>query len=354
MISKIPVAILGSTGAVGQRLVSLLFDHPWFEPVLLCASERSAGRSYAEAADWFLPETLPAKAAAMTVAGCTPDLRVPLVFSALDADAAAKAEAEWARAGILVVSNTRCYRMDATVPLVIPEVNGDHLALLRNRVWPGRGGIVTNPNCSTIGLVLALKPLFDAFGIQAVQAVTMQAASGAGYPGVPAIDLIDNIVPYIGGEEDKLETEPLKILGRYQAGASGEPGSIQPASLPISASCYRVPVLDGHSLAVSLRLGRKAKPEDIIAAWQEFRGQTAGLDLPSAPQRPLLYLSAPNRPQPRLDRLTGGGMTVCIGRLRPCPVLDWKFAVLSHNTIRGAAGGTILLAELCVRQGYLK
>jgi len=351
-VNKIPVAILGATGAVGQRLVSLLFKHPWFDPVLLCASERSAGKPYAEAAHWILSEPMPAKAAAMRVVGCTPNLAVRLAFSALDADIAVKAESEWARAGVLVASNTRCHRMDKDVPLVVPEVNGDHLSLLDVQEWPGAGGIVTNPNCSTIGLVMALKPLHSAFGLEAVHVVTMQAASGAGYPGVASLDLIDNIVPYISGEEDKLETEPLKILGSLVQDTAGK--SISPAVFKVSASCYRVPVSDGHSMSVSVRLRNKASQEDVLAIWNNFRGLATDSKLPSMPEQPLVYIDQANRPQPRLDRDTGKGMAVVLGRLRPCSLFDWKFSLLSHNTLRGAAGGTILLAEQCVQRGYLK
>lgn len=351
-MNKIPVAILGATGAVGQRLVSLLFKHPWFTPVLLCASERSAGKSYAEAVQWILNEPMPAKAATMKVATCTPNLSVRLAFSALDADIAVKAEGEWARAGVLVASNTRCHRMDKDVPLVVPEVNSDHLALLDSQEWPGAGGIVTNPNCSTIGLVMALKPLHAAFGLEAVHVVTMQAASGAGYPGVASLDLIDNIVPYISGEEDKLETEPLKILGSLVT--DGMAKSISPAVFKLSASCYRVPVSDGHSMSVSVRLQRKAAREEVLAVWQAYRGLAADGSLPTMPAKPLVYLDQVNRPQPRLDRNAGDGMSVVLGRLRPCPLFDWKFSLLSHNTLRGAAGGTVLLAEQCVQRGYVK
>ncbi|MBU0935714.1 MAG: aspartate-semialdehyde dehydrogenase [Spirochaetes bacterium] len=350
-MTKIPVAILGATGAVGQRLVSLLFSHPWFDPVLLCASERSAGRPYAEAVRWVLADPMPEQAASMKVAPCTPDLKVRLVFSALDADVATKAEAEWARAGVLVVSNTRCYRMDKTVPLIIPEVNGDHLQLLKSQDWPGKGGIVTNPNCSTIGMVLALKPLADSFGLDAVHVVTMQAASGAGYPGVPSLDLLDNMVPYISGEEDKLETEPLKILGHFDE-AAAEKG-IQSARIAISASCNRVPVSDGHSMSVSVRLHKKVTEAEILSVWRQFRCPVSDRQLPSMPAQPLVYLDLPDRPQPRLDRNTGDGMSVVLGRLRPCALFGWKFSLLSHNTIRGAAGGTILVAEQCVQRGFL-
>lgn len=373
-MQKIPVAVLGATGSVGQRLVSILARHPWFELVLLGASGRSAGKPYSQAVNWILTDPLPPKAAAMVVSHCEPPQANPqgirIAFSALDADVAADLEEAWAMAGVLVASNAKCHRMRADVPLIVPEINPDHLDLLHSQSYPAGGGIVTNPNCSTIGLVMALKALHDAFGIAAVHAVTLQAASGAGYPGVPFMDLIDNAIPYIGGEEAKLESEPLKILGRLVKGSGtgdnglpgGETGSrttdascarIEHASFPISATCHRVAVSDGHLEAVSIRLDNAATAEAIIDAWRSWSGGVAGLGLPTAPSQPVLYLEAINRPQPRLDRGAGNGMSAVVGRLRPCPILGWKFELLSHNTIRGAAGGTVLLAELCVAKGFV-
>jgi len=269
-----------------------------------------------------------------------------LVFSALDAPVAREIEPAWVAAGALVVSNASVHRMLDEVPLVVPEVNAEHLGLLRRRA--GRGAIVTNPNCSTIGLVIALKPLIDAFGLDACLVSTMQAASGAGYPGIPSLDLIDNVVPYIAGEEEKLETEPRKILGALEPGFE----AVQEFDLALSASCHRVAVRDGHLLSVSVRFKEAVAREGILAAWEGFRGPPSVRALPSAPERPLVYRPEPDRPQPRLDRGAGAGMGVSLGRLRPCPIMGWKFELLSHNTVRGAAGGTLLLAELCAREGY--
>jgi aspartate-semialdehyde dehydrogenase len=345
-MNRIPVAVLGATGAVGQRLVSLLGSHPWSELAGLCASERSVGRPYLEAARWLLPEEPPAFAREAAVLPCEPDSRWPLVFSALDAEAASTIEEDFARAGALVVSNARSHRMRADVPLVVPEVNPGHLALARNQSY-GRGAILTNPNCSSIGLVLALAPLERAFGIETVRVTTLQAASGAGYPGVSSLDLIDNVIPFISGEEEKLETEPLKILGELRE------GRVEKAAFGISATATRVPVIDGHTLVVSLRLRAKPSRGEVLDAWSAWRGGIAELGLPSAPRNPLLYREEKDRPQPRLDRQGGAGMATTIGRLRACPLDDWKFVALSHNTIRGAAGGTILLAELAVAKGLL-
>lgn len=347
---KIPVAILGATGAVGQRLVSILFGHPWFEPVALCASERSAGKPYGQAAKWILTDPMPEAAASMVVRSTAPIPGPAIVFSALDADVAFDIEEDWAKYGCLVASNARSHRMREDVPLLVPELNAEHLRLVERQRYPNGGAIVTNPNCSTIGLVTALEPLRRAFGLKSVNVVTMQAASGAGYPGVPFMDLIDNVIPYIGGEEDKLETEPLKILGTLKDDAS----AIDRASFEVSAACHRVAVSDGHLEAVSVTLASQADRESILRAWTEFVPDTAGLGLPSAPDRLIVYADAPDRPQPRYDRMTGNGMSSTVGRLRPCKALGWKFELLSHNTIRGAAGGTVLVAELCVAKGLVK
>ncbi|MBU0928532.1 MAG: aspartate-semialdehyde dehydrogenase [Spirochaetes bacterium] len=348
-MQRIPVAILGATGAVGQRLVSILFDHPWFEPVALCASERSAGKPYGQSTRWMLPDPMPQAAATMAVRGCAPFSGPAIAFSALDADVASEIEEDWAKSGRLVVSNARCHRMRVDVPLVVPELNADHLRLVERQPYPGGGAIVTNPNCSTIGLVMALKPLDDAFGLRAVNVVTLQAASGAGYPGVPFMDLIDNAVPYIHGEEEKLEAEPIKILGRLSADGS----RVEGATFGVSAACHRVAVSDGHLEAVSVSLERPADRASILRAWMDAGADTDGLRLPSAPERPLVYIDAPDRPQPRFDRGAGKGMSATLGRLRPCSTLGWKFELLSHNTLRGAAGGTVLLAELCVVKGLV-
>jgi len=338
---RIPTAVLGATGSVGQRMVSLLEHHPWFELVEATASSRSAGRGYAEACRWLLPTPMPPHAAALEVLPSDSELSAPLVLSALDAAVAGPIEERLAAAGHLVVSNARSHRMRPDVPLLVPEINPEHLQLVRSQPYE-RGAIVTNPNCSTIGLVLALKPLADAFGLEAVHVVTLQAASGAGYPGVPSLDLVDNVVPFIGGEEEKMECETRKILG-----ALG-PDGITEADLPVSAQCNRVPVLDGHTECVSVRLGRTATAAEIIEAWRGFTAEPQWLQLPTAPDRPILYDDGEASPQPRLHRDAGRGMTATIGRLRRCSIFDFKFVVLSHNTVRGAAGGSLLAAELAV------
>jgi aspartate-semialdehyde dehydrogenase len=331
---------------VGQRFVELLADHPWFTLAALAASSGSAGRRYGEAVRWLLPSPLPEAAAQLQVAECVPDLPCRVVFSALDAAVAGEVEERFARAGYVVVSNARNHRMDADVPLLIPDVNADHLGLIARQGF-GTGMIVTNPNCSTTGLVLALKPLVDAFGLAEVSVVTLQAASGSGYPGVPSLDLLDNVIPYIGGEEEKLETEPKKILGTFADGA------IVPRELAISASCTRVAVVDGHTLCVSVRLREEASLEDVCEAWRGYRGAPQALGLPLAPERPLHVLEEPHAPQPRLHRALERGMAVSVGRLRPCPLFGLKFVALVHNTVRGAAGGALLNAELMVREGYI-
>ena len=348
-MDKIPVGVLGATGMVGQRFVQLLAGHPWFEIAALAASERSAGRPYGEVCRWVIPGEMPPSLGGMVVRECRPDLPCRLVFSALPAEAAGAIEEEFAAAGYVVSSNARSHRLDPDVPLLIPEVNPDHLALIevqrRRRGW--KGLIVAAPNCSTTQLILALKPLWDEFGIEAVCVATMQALSGAGYPGVASLDILDNVIPYIPGEEGKLEREPLKLLGRLEGEA------IQEAELAISAQCHRVPTRDGHLEAVSVKLGRRASREEVVEALRGFRGLPQELGLPSAPARPIVVREEADRPQPRLDRDEGGGMSVVVGRVRECPVLDYKFLVLGHNTVRGAAGGAILNAELLVAQGYL-
>lgn len=338
---RIPTAVLGATGSVGQRMVQLLENHPWFDVIEVTASERSAGRHYADAARWLQSTPIPDRVGELDVLNSGETIAAPLVLSALDASVAGPIEEELARAGHLVVSNARNHRMRPDVPLLIPEVNPDHLSLVRSQPYDG-GAIVTNPNCSTIGLVLALKPLASAFGLETVHVVTMQAVSGAGFPGVSSLELVDNLVPFIGGEEEKMEAETRKILG--QVGDDG----VTPAEISVSASCNRVAVLDGHTECVSVKLTRPASVEELIEAWQGFNAEPQWLDLPTAPPRPIVYDAAEASPQPRLHRDAGRGMTVTVGRARPCPVLDFKFVVLSHNTIRGAAGGSLLAAELAV------
>lgn len=345
-MEKIPVAVLGATGSVGQRFVSLLVDHPWFELRTVGASDRSAGKTYAEAANWVQTEPMPASVAEMKVAACEPARMptCPLVFSALDSSVAGEVEAAFAAAGHLVVTNAKNHRMDPRVPLLVPEVNAGHLDLVADHT---RGAILANPNCATIGLVMALKPLVDRFGVEQVHVVTMQALSGAGVPGVSSMHSLDNVIPYIGGEEDKLETEVAKILGTLDG------GSIESRPIAVSAACNRVSVLDGHLECVSVKLAREAEPDELIEAWNRYQGEPQERGLPSAPKRPVIYLEAPDAPQPRLHRDLESGMATTVGRVRPCPLFDFKFVALSHNTLRGAAGGALLVAELAVARGLL-
>ena len=349
-MDKIKVGVLGATGMVGQRFVQLLAHHPWFEIAALAASERSARKAYGEACHWVISGDMPAVVKDMVVQESTPDLACRLVFSALPAKVAGPIEEEFAAAGYAVSSNARNHRLDPDVPLLVPEVNPDHLALIetqrRKRGW--KGFIVTNPNCCAAPLALALKPLWDRFGITALSVVTMQALSGAGYPGVPSLDILDNVIPYIAGEEGKVESEPLKLLGRLE----GE--VIREATMTISAQCHRVATREGHLEAISLKLGQEASREDVVEALRDFRGTLQDLELPSAPERPIVVREENDRPQPRLDRDEGEGMSVVVGRVRECPVLGYKFVLLGHNTIRGAAGAAILNAELLKAKGYLE
>ncbi|MEM1093444.1 MAG: aspartate-semialdehyde dehydrogenase [Bacteroidota bacterium] len=349
MSDKLRVGILGATGAVGQKFVELLDGHPWFEITALAASSRSAGKPYSEAANWIGAKPIPAAVADQVVVLAEPGLDCDFVFSGLDARVAGDLERAFAEAGYPVISNARNYRMQADVPLLIPEVNPDHTALIDRQVWGSAGGyIVTNPNCSTVGLVCALKPLHDAFGLDAVQVTTMQALSGAGYPGVSSLDALGNVVPYIGGEEAKIATEPLKLLGTLAEAGIGQP------SIAISAQCNRVPVLEGHLECVAVRFKQPATAAEVREVLLGYESPIAALDLPTKPQ-PFLQVFGDERfPQPRRHSELGGGMTVSVGRVRDDEVLDVKFVVLSHNTIRGAAGGAILNAELLVNQGRLR
>ncbi len=338
---RAPVAVLGATGSVGQRFVSLLAHHPWFKLAAVTGSPRTAGRAYGEAVRWHLAEPPPAAAARMILAPTGEALAPHLVFSALPTEEAGSAEEHYARAGHLVVTNASNHRMDRDVPLVVPEVNPEHLALAAAQPY-GEGRILANPNCSTIGLVLALKALHDAFALRRVHVVTMQAISGAGLPAPGAEPLVDNLLPFIAGEEEKLELETKKIFGTLLA------GTIADAAIEISAQCTRVPVVDGHTMCVSVEFERRATSADVLAAWREFRTVPQQLALPSAPAHPVHVLDDPDAPQPLLHRELDGGMATVVGRLRPCPLFDHKFIALSHNTLRGAAGGAILLAELAV------
>lgn len=344
-MKKISVGILGATGMIGQKFVELLSAHPWFEIAALAASDRSVGKPYGEAMNWSMPTALPQKIARMPVVACLPDLSCSVVFSGLDSSVAGEIEENFAKEGYKVISNSSNHRMDPDVPLIIPEVNSDHLKLIQHQ-RSGHGAIITNPNCSVIGIAMALKPLLDLWGIEAVNVVTLQALSGAGYPGVPSMDILDNVIPYIAGEEAKVEQEPLKIMGRCHE------NKIIPYPMHLSAQCTRVSVADGHLACVSVKLKKKANASEIIAAWNEFEGEPQQLKLPMAPKRPIIYLEDERHPQPKLHRTLEGGMAVSVGRLRECSLFDWKFIILSHNTIRGAAGCAILNAELMAEKGY--
>ncbi|XXQ31724.1 Semialdehyde dehydrogenase NAD-binding domain-containing protein [Plasmodiophora brassicae] len=345
------VAILGATGLVGQRFVERLADHPWFELVAVGASSRSAGQTYARACSWKLDTALPDAVSEFVVRPCVPREfeGVQIIFSALDSSVAGDIESEFANAGFAVFTNAGPHRMDADVPVLIPFVNPDHLeaAFAQSRASKnGRSGfIIANANCASTGLVVALRPLQQAFGIDSALVVTMQAVSGAGYPGVPAMDIVDNVVPYIPGEEDKLESEPLKILGEWRNGA------FRPAEMTLSAQCNRVCVRDGHLACCSVKLRRPATADEVRDALSQYESPVAQYKLPSAPASPIVVLSADDRPQPRLDRDCGRGYTITVGRVRACTLLDVKFTLLSHNTVIGAAGGSLLNAELAVARG---
>jgi aspartate-semialdehyde dehydrogenase len=349
MTAKIPVGILGATGIVGQRFVQMLEHHPWFEVAWLAASDRSEGRAYSEAARWKLKTSIPSRVAEMKLSPATPKGAPKVIFAALDASIAAEMEPRFAEAGCAVITNSSALRMQSDVPLVIPEVNHDHIKLIESQSWRKKSGgfVVTNPNCSAIGLVIALAPIQQAFGLDTVMAVTMQAVSGAGYPGVASLDILGNVIPYIAKEEEKMEEETRKLLGKLNG------SGIIMGSFGMSAQCNRVAVEDGHTESVSIKLTRKTNPEEIINVWNKYRSLPQELRLPSAPEQPVVYVTPNDRPQPRFDADRGNGMTTTVGRLRPCGVLDWKFTVLSHNTIRGAAGAALLNAELLKVQSYL-
>jgi aspartate-semialdehyde dehydrogenase len=354
MQKKIPVAVLGATGMVGQRFIELLQGHPWFKLVALAASERHHSRTYAEVTRWRLPNSeMPANIASLPVVPCKPEAMagVKIAFSALPGEVAGEIEEAFARAGVAVFSNAKNHRMDSDVPLLIPEVNADHIAAIaqqrKQRGWSGF--IVTNANCSATPLVMALKPLQQAFGVRKVLITTLQAISGAGYPGLSSFDILDNVIPYIGGEEEKLESETLKMLGSWQEGRD-----FVHAPMIVSAHCNRVATREGHLECASIELERNASSEEIIAAWESYIPEPQRLKLPSAPARALVYRREIDRPQTLHDRDAGDGMTTSIGRLRRCPILTYKFVALAHNTIRGAAGGSVLNAEFCLNKGLIE
>ena len=348
MSPRIEVGVLGATGMVGQNFARLLANHPWFELTWVGASDRSTGKKFKDATNWRLDGVMPESVANLTVSECKPGNAPKLVFSSMDANVATEIEQAFAEAGHLVVSNSKNFRMESDVPLLVPEVNADHLALLKvqreRRGW--KGGIVTNPNCVAVPLAMALAP-FKKYGITRLITTSMQAVSGAGYPGVASMDILGNVIPYIGGEEPKVEEEPLKILGDL----AGD--HVVDLNAKMSAHCNRVAVVDGHTLTVSVELTKKPSLEELLRDINAFRGLPQERNLPSAPPVPLVYMTENDRPQPRRDGPRDGGMTVFMGRLRPCPIFDWKFVCMAHNTIRGAAGAAVLNAELMHSEGLL-
>lgn len=348
-MAKIPVAVLAATGAVGQRFVQLLADHPWFEIAAVTGSPRTAGERYGDNVRWILTDPMPASVADLVVQTTIPNLDVPIVFSALPTAEARELEPEFAAAGYAVITNASAFRMTEDVPLLIPEINPEHTALIpqqqQERGWSGF--IVASPNCSTTSVVLPLHIFHQSFGLEAALITTMQAISGAGYPGVSSLDILDNIVPHIPGEDEKLEQEPKKLLGQMKDGA------LEMANLQLSAEATRVPVRDGHLAIVSVRLNEKPTPQEAIGALCSWKPPAITANLPSSPKRTLVYLPEPDRPQPRLDRARERGLAWTVGNVRRCDVLDLRYMALTHNTLRGAASGSILNAELLVEQGYI-
>ncbi|MDX1982184.1 MAG: aspartate-semialdehyde dehydrogenase [Bryobacteraceae bacterium] len=346
--NKIPVGVLGATGMVGQHFVKFLQNNPWFDLTWVGASDRSEGKKYSDATQWRLAGAMPASVANLTVDACKPGNAPKLVFSATDASVATEIEQAFANAGHTVVSNSRNHRMEPDVPLLVPEINASHLKVLptqrARRGWPGQ--IVTNPNCSTIALTLGLAP-FKPFGIKRIVATTLQAISGAGYPGVPSMDITANVIPFIGGEEEKMQIETQKILGEFSG------NELLPLDAAVSAHCNRVPVVDGHLVTVSVEFSSKPSEADLLNAIETFRAEPQDRNLPSAPPRPVIYMPDKDRPQPRRDAERENGMAVFVGRLRECPVFHYKFICLGHNTVRGAAGAAVLNAELMQSEGLL-
>lgn len=349
-MQKIPVGILAATGSVGQRFVELLVDHPWFEITAVTGSPRTAGRPYGEGVNWLLDGDVPEKVAQLIVQPTEPNLNVPVVFSALPSAEARELEPQFAKAGYKVLTNASPYRMDPYVPLLIPEVNPSHAELLphQQEAYGWEGWIVANANCSTTSIVLPMNILHQTYGLDTAVVVTMQAISGAGYPGVPSMAIMDNIIPYIGGEDGKLESEPRKLCGTYQN------GQIELADFVVSAQANRVPVIDGHLGSVSVKLKTPATAEEVIELFANWQPPAWYQDLPSAPENVFIYRPEDDRPQPRLDRNAGDGLAWTVGRVRPCPVNDVRFLSITHNTLRGAASGSVLNAELLVREGYIQ
>jgi len=348
MNSKISVAVMGATGAVGQKFIKLLEGHPWFDVAEVAASERTAGKRYGDAVSWKQTTSIPEAVRSLEVLPCTPELKSRIVFSGLDASVAGEIEADLAQAGYVVLSNSKNHRLDADVPLVIPEINPDHLDLIpiQKKNLNSKGYIVTNSNCSTMFLAMALGPLHKAFQVEKVMVTTMQAISGAGYPGVPSLDILGNVIPFIGGEEEKMEIETRKILGKFNG------KNIDLGDFPVSAQCNRVAVEDGHTMSIAVKFARKTSVNEIIEVLNGFSGLPQELGLPSAPERPIVVMSEKDRPQPRFDVNVFHGMATLVGRIRLCSVLDYKFTALGHNTIRGAAGASILNAELLKIRGF--
>lgn len=349
MAGKIKVGVLGATGTVGQRFIQLLENHPWFEVTALAASERSAGKTYAEAVHWKLDTSIPENVREMPVLDAEPGFDARIAFSGLDAKVAGPIEEKFAGAGYAVISNSKNHRMDEDVPLLLPEINAEHLGLIevqRKRRGYGKGFIVTNSNCSAMALCLGLAPIDDMFGVESVMVTTLQSISGAGYPGVASLDIVGNVIPYIGEEEEKVERETKKILGKFKD------GKVQMHSMKVSATTTRVSVVEGHTESVSVKLGRKASIDEMKRAFQNYSSLPQELRLPSAPEHPVILKEEVDRPQPRFDVNLERGMATIVGRVRPCPILDYKFVLLGHNTIRGAAGAAILNAELLKAQGY--
>ena len=352
MNKKLRVGILGATGTVGQRFIQLLEDHPQFEVSALAASDRSQGKTFREACSWKLAGDMPEPVKSIMVQACEPPLDCDVVFSSLPSDIARETEEAFAKAGYPVISNSSAFRMDEDVPLLIPEINHDHLRLLetqkQKRGFKNGGLIVTNPNCAAVVFAVALAPLHARFGLEAVVVTTMQAISGAGYPGVPSLDITDNLIPFIKGEEEKVETEAQKLLGHFSE------GKILYAPFPVSAQVHRVNVIDGHTAAIRFRLKSEPSIEEIKETLASFTSLPQELKLHSAPPKPIIVREEVDRPQPRLDRDAGDGMATTVGRIMRDNVLGYRMVALSHNTLRGAAGAAVLNAELMLAQGYLK